>query len=301
MNLSLRHMRAFMALASLRSFTRAAESCSLTQSAFSALISNLEGDLQVKLFARNTRHVELTVEGQAFLDIVSHLLPETERALGQMRDYVGCRKGRVAVAALPSIASSVLPELIASFAAAHPGIEIVVQDVASAVCVEMVRNRQVDLALCAAVSPRPDLVVETIARDRFYFLCLDNHRLAARERLTLADVIDESLIGFESNSSIRQHLDAAIYPRQWMRARQVNSLSAAAGFVAAGLGVTIVPTLALPQFTRLCLRAIPLTLPLNERDICLVRRAGEDPSVAAEAFLAVVREGVEEAMRALDH
>lgn len=301
MNLSLRHMRAFMALSSLRSFTRAAESCSLTQSAFSALISNLEGDLQVKLFARNTRHVELTVEGQAFLDIVSHLLPETERALGQMRDYVGRRKGRVAVAALPSIASSVLPELIAGFAASHPGIEIVVQDVASAVCVEMVRNRQVDFALCAAVSPRPDIAVETIARDRFYFLCLDSHPLAARERLTLADVIDEPLIGFESNSSIRQHLDAAIYPRQWLRARQVNSLSAAAGFVAAGLGVTIAPTLALPQFTRLRLRAIPLALPLNERDICLVRRAGEDPSIAAEAFLAVVREGVEDAMRALEH
>ena len=301
MNLSLRHMRAFTALASLRSFTRAAESCSLTQSAFSALISNLEGDLQVKLFARNTRHVELTVEGQAFLDIVSHLLPETERALGQMRDYVGRRKGRVAVAALPSIAAGVLPELIAAFAASHSGIEIAVQDVASAVCVEMVRNRQVDFALCAAVSPRPDLAVETIARDRFYFLCLDSHPLAERERLTLADVIDEPLIGFESNSSIRQHLDAAIYPRQWLRARQVNSLSVAAGFVAAGLGVTIAPTLALPQFTRLHLRAIPLALPLNERDICLVRRAGEDPSIAAEAFLAVVRDGVEDAMRALDH
>lgn len=301
MNLSLRHMRAFMALSSLRSFTRAAESCSLTQSAFSALISNLEGDLQVKLFARNTRHVELTVEGQAFLDIVSHLLPETERALGQMRDYVGRRKGRVAVAALPSIAAGVLPELIAGFGASHPGIEIVVQDVASAVCVEMVRNRQADFALCAAVSPRPDLAVETIARDRFYFLCLDSHPLAGRERLMLADVIDEPLIGFESNSSIRQHLDAAIYPRQWLRARQVNSLAAAAGFVAAGLGVTIVPTLALPQFTRLRLRAIPLALPLNERDICLVRRAGEDPSIAAEAFLAVVRDGVEDAMRALDH
>src|SRR5215217_8151109 len=122
MNLSLRHMRAFTALASLRSFTRAAESCSLTQSAFSALISNLEVDLQVKLFTRNTRHVELTAEGQAFLDIVSHLLPETERALEQMRDYVGRRKGRVAVAALPSIASSVLPELISRFAAEHPGI-----------------------------------------------------------------------------------------------------------------------------------------------------------------------------------
>jgi len=300
MNLSLRHMRAFMALATLRSFTRAAESCSLTQSAFSALISNLEGDLRVKLFARNTRHVELTAEGQAFRNLVLHLLPETERALEQMRDLAACRKGRVTVAALPSIASSVLPHLIARFAGEHPEIEIVVQDVASAVCVEMVRNRQVDFALCAAVSPRADLAVETIARDSFYFLCLDSHPLARRERLAVDDVIDEPVIGFEPNSSIRQHLDAAIYPRQWRRARQVNSLSAAAGFVAAGLGVTIAPTLALPQFARMRLRAIPLTLAFNDRDICLVRRAGEDASIATEAFLGIVREGVQDAMRALD-
>jgi DNA-binding transcriptional LysR family regulator len=301
MNLSLRHMRAFMALATLRSFTRAAESCSLTQSAFSALISNLESDLEVKLFARNTRHVELTVEGQAFMELVSHLLPETERALQQMSDFVGCRKGRVAVAALPSIASGVLPELIARFAADRPGIEIAVQDVASAVCVEMVRNRQVDFALCAAVAPRPDLEVETIARDSFYFVCLDNHPLAGRDALSVHDVIEEPMIGFESNSSIRQHLDAAIYPRQWLRARQVNSLSAAAGFVAAGLGVTIAPTLALPQFARLRLRAIPLALPINERAICLVRRAGENPSIAADAFLSLVRAGVQDAMRPLEH
>ncbi|MDB5955509.1 LysR family transcriptional regulator [Ramlibacter sp.] len=299
MNLSVRHMRAFMALATLRNFTRAAESCSLTQSAFSALISNLESDLDVKLFARSTRNVDLTAEGRAFLAIVSHLLPETERALEQMQDYVRCQRGRVAVAALPSVASGILPGLIASFARDHPGVEVVVHDAASTVCVDLVRNRQVDLALCAAVSPRPDLLVETLATDSFYFICLASHRLAGRERLAVDEVIDEPVIVFEPNSSVRQHLDAAIYPRQWVRSRQLNALSTAAGFVAAGLGVTMVPTLGLPAFAQLGLRAIPLTLPLNERDICLVRRSGEDSSIAAAAFIEALRARVQDAMRAL--
>jgi len=299
MNLSIRHMKAFMALATLRNFTRAAESCSLTQSAFSALIANLESDLRVKLFARNTRNVDLTAEGQVFLDIVSHLLPETERALGQMEDYVKYRKGKVAVAALPSIASSILPALIARFAADFAGIDVAVQDVSSAVCVDMVRHRQVDFALCAAVSPTAELAVETLASDTFYFICRGDHALATRKRLSVPNVIGEPIIGFEPNSSIRQHLDAAIYPRQWVRSYQVNSLSTAAGFVAAGLGVTIVPTLGLPQFAHLGLRAIPLSLPLNERAVSLVRRSGDSDSIAAGAFIALLRANVRGAMQAL--
>jgi LysR family transcriptional regulator, carnitine catabolism transcriptional activator len=299
MNLSIRHMKAFMALATLRNFTRAAESCSLTQSAFSALIANLESDLRVKLFARNTRNVDLTAEGQVFLDIVSHLLPETERALEQMEDYVKYRKGKVAVAALPSIASSILPSLIARFAADFAGIEVRVQDVSSTVCVDMVRNRQVDFALCAAVAPSADLAIDILARDTFYFICAAAHPLATRKRLSVPNVIGEPIIAFEPNSSIRQHLDAAIYPRQWVRSHQVNSLSTAAGFVAAGLGVTIVPTLGLPQFAHLGLRAIPLALPLNERDISLVRRSGDSDSMAAGAFITLLRANMRGAMQAL--
>src|SRR5690606_15642776 len=121
-------------LAAMRNFTRAAEYCSLTQSAFSALISNLEEDLGVKLFARNTRNVELTAEGEAFQNIVSHFLPEMERALEEIKDRAHRRKGRVAIAALPTIFSSLLPNVIAVFLRDNPGIELVIEDVANTVC-----------------------------------------------------------------------------------------------------------------------------------------------------------------------
>lgn len=297
MNLSLRHMRAFTALADLRSFTRAAEHCHLTQSAFSSLVASLEADLGVKLFSRSTRNVELTAEGQVFYGIVSHLLPETERALAEVRDHVERRKGRVTLAALPSIAAGILPELIARFSRDYPGITVQVQDVASTVCLEMVRNRQVDFALCAAAAPGSDIDIDVLARDTFYFICQADHKLAKRKRLAVQDVVDVPIITFEGNSSISQHLDAAIYPRQWRRAHSVNSLSTAAGFVAAGLGVTIVPTLALYQFHSAKLRAIPVTLPLNERDICLAQRRDATQSLAAQAFTALLRKQFAEAMR----
>ncbi|MBV6306409.1 LysR family transcriptional regulator [Candidimonas humi] len=289
MNLSLRHMKAFCALAATRNFTRAAEQCSLTQSAFSAMISNLERGLGVKLFSRNTRNVELTAEGEVFSEMMGHLMPETERVLAEMQDYVQRRKGRVAIAALPTIFSALLPDIIAAFLAKHPGIELIIEDVASTTCVELVRNRRVDFALCASAAPGTDLIIEVLASDTFYFICRGDHSLAARKRLSATEVQKHPIIVFETASSIRQHLDASIYPRQWIQAFQVNSLSTAAGLISAGLGATIVPTLGLRQFNLPGLAAIPVTLPINRRELCLLRRKDATESVAAREFIALLK------------
>src|SRR5690606_30750364 len=178
MNLSLRHMRAFVALVDEGNFTRAAERCNLTQSSFSSLIANLETGLGVKLFSRNTRNVELTSDGDVFLNIVKTLLPETERALEPMRDQAEVRRGKVAIAALPTIYTSILPSLVARFHAQHPGIELIIEDVANAICIDHVRHRRVDFALCAATSPGSDCITETLASDSFYFVCHASHPLA---------------------------------------------------------------------------------------------------------------------------
>ncbi len=292
MNLSLRHMKAFSALVATRNFTRAAEQCSLTQSAFSALISNLEVGLGVRLFSRNTRNVELTAEGEVFRNIVSNLLPETERALSEMRDQVLRRKGRVAIAALPTIFSAILPNVIARFLRSYPGIELIIEDVANTGCVDLVRSRSVDFALCAFTSPGTDLIIEKLASDTFYFVCNAEHPLAGLKRLSASDAQKYPIIVFEKASSIRQHLDASIYPEQWSRAFQVNSLSTAAGLVSAGLGATIVPTLALSQFNLQGLRVIPVTLPINRRDLCLLRRKDATESLAAQEFIRLLRDSL---------
>src|SRR5690606_8225583 len=127
---------------------------------------------------------------------------------------------------------------MARFLATYPGIELVVQDVSSTVCAELVRSRQVDFALCASTSVSAGLDSEALASDGFYFICTEDHPLARRKRLAVADVLPHPIVVYEQNSSIRQHLDASIYPRQWVRGFEVNSLSTAAGLVSAGLGVT---------------------------------------------------------------
>ncbi len=299
MNLSIRHLRAFQALVAERNFTRAAELCNLTQSAFSALIANLETGLGVRLFSRNTRHVELTSEGRVFERIAARLLPEMEHALLEMSDQVQRKQGRVAIAALPSISSGMLPPLVRQFESRYPGIELVLHDLANSPCLDLLRSRQVDFALCAAVAPSGEFSVEKLGSDTFHFVCDKHHRLAGQARLSAAELLDESIIVFEKQSSIRQHLDACIYPRRWTVAREVHNLSTAAALVQAGLGATIVPTIALAQFDMRALRAIPVKLPINERAICLIRRKDGDDSIAAAAFIELLRGALARQVREL--
>src|SRR5438477_9361829 len=115
MNLSTRQLRAFVALAEQRNFTRAAARVHLSQPAFSALVRSLEEALEQRLFDRSTRHVELTTEGREFEAPARRILAEVEAALTGAREYAVRQRGRVAIALLPSLAAGWLPSVLAEY------------------------------------------------------------------------------------------------------------------------------------------------------------------------------------------
>src|SRR5690606_654852 len=126
--------------------------------------------------------------------------------------------------------------------------------------------------------------------DCFYFVCHESHPLASHRRLTASEIQqDFPIIAYRSASSIRQHLDAVIYPRQWKISYEVHNLSTAAGLVMEGVGATITPTLGLRQFRDPLLRIIPVDLPIDERKICLLRLKDRKPSLAADAFMRLIK------------
>src|SRR4030095_11502454 len=120
MNLSIRQLRAFVALAELRSFTRAAEACHLSQPAFSALVRQLEDEVGTRLFDRSTRHVELSIEGRAFETAARRVLTEFDGAIDGVRERASRERGRVSIALLPSLAAGWLPDVLVAFRARHP-------------------------------------------------------------------------------------------------------------------------------------------------------------------------------------
>ena len=283
-NVSMRDLRAFTALAELRNFTRAARECSLSQPAFSALIRALEEGVGVRLFDRDTRKVELTAEGRLFLDGATRLLHDFGLALTDMRDLATRRRGRVAVAVLPALAAGWLPDVLAEFHQSHPGIELDVSDALADECIERVRAGKADFALASSRSTSSELTSELFCADRFHFVCRRDHALAGRRRVTLRQLAEEPFIHLARSSSVRQHVDQAMWPARTRKVMELAQLSTVAGMVRAGLGITVVPALTLFHFRHPDLATVPLDAPGMVREIFLLRSRDRGLSIAARTL-----------------
>ncbi|MEG0202317.1 MAG: LysR substrate-binding domain-containing protein, partial [Comamonas sp.] len=213
MNLSARDIQAFLALAEVKNFTRAAVRCHLSQPAFSALIKALEASVGLQLFDRSTRHVLLTPEGERFWLSAQRIAAELEDCAKAMRDTAQLARGHVSVALLPSLAAGWLPQVLAQFMARHPGVDLAVHDVLSEPCIAAVANGEADFALAAIRADTPELQAEPFCRDDFHLVCREDHALAAQQTLGVADLLPWPFVHLARHSSVRQYLDAAFFPQ----------------------------------------------------------------------------------------
>ena len=281
-NLGTRELNAFLVLAEQRNFTRAAALCHLSQPAFSALVKALEDTVGARLFDRTTRSVELTAEGRVLVEPARRLLRDADGALADVRDHAARRRGRVAIALLPSLAAGWLPPLLAKFHRQHPGIELDVADVLSDACIERVRAGGADFPLASTRTATPELHTEEFCRDHFHLVCPRDHVLARRRgRIELKDLAPHPIVHLARSSSVRQYVEAAIYPMQLHTMMELDQLSTVAGMVRAGLGITLVPSLTLFHFADPQLATRPLHAPALVRHVYLVRRADRPLSTAA--------------------
>ena len=291
MNISTRHLTAFLTLAQERNFTRAAALSHLSQPAFSMLIQSLEESVGVRLFDRGTRKVELSVEGRLFETSAARLLAEFDNAVGELNDLVALRKGRVTIAALPSLCAQRLPDVIAAFRSLHPGVEITLHDVTSDNCLDLLRRDRCDFALTSIVSAT-DLEIEPVLSDNFFLACPARHPLAnSRSRkLGIADLLAWEFVQQDRYSSVRQQVDAVTYPHQLKTVMEVTNMATAAGLVAAGVGLAIIPAVARFNFERPGLVCVPLPTQLLSRQISVVRQKSRQDSLAAAAFVGLLKE-----------
>lgn len=285
LNISTRQVRAFLALAQHRNFTRAAQQCHLSQSAFSTMIRTLEDAVGLRLFDRDTRKVDLTPEGELFRQGVSRLMEDFRATMADLGEHAARRRGRARIAALPSLAAGWLPGLLAAFHRQHPGIALEVSDELSESCIERVRSGRADFALAAIRSTSPELRADPFCSDRFHLVCRRDHPLAARKRVALQDLAGVPFLHLARSSSVRQHIEAAAGDAGLQAEMELEQLSTVAGMVRAGLGISVVPTLALFHFDHPDLVTRPVSAPGLRRDLFVVRRKDRSLSLAAQAVL----------------
>jgi len=285
MNLSSRQLKAFLTLVEERHFTRAARRSHLTQPAFSALIQSLEDALGVRLFDRSTRRVELTPEGRHFRRSAPRLLNDMEALVGEMRELASKRRGRVAVAALPSLAAGWLPRIYAAYSAQYPGVELSLHDALLEPCLQQVREGAVDMALAAQGRDMGGLSAEPLCEDLFYLVCRRDHALATERAVELKALRGQRMIHLGKGSSIRQSLSSHAALDAMQTALEVDHLATVTGLILAGLGMSLVPGMTLFHFRHPDLSIVPLA-PGSEirRQLYLVRRDNRGLSQAATAF-----------------
>ena len=284
MNISAKDLRAVLALADERNFTRAAQRCHLSQSAFSTLIRGLESSLGARLFDRSTRSVRLTPDGELFEASARRLLQELEGMVEDFRDHALRHKGRVSFAALPSLAAGWLPAVLARYRQKYPAVELALLDTLSDQCLALVRGGQVDFAVASAGPKEADLTTREVCTDRFHLVCRLDHPLAVRRSIRVEDLAAFPFVHLARTSSVRQHLEAAFHPQQMRTVLEMEHLASVAGMVAAGLGITVVPELTLFHFTRLRLAVRPLPMHGLVRRIYLVSQQGRSLSATAQAL-----------------
>ncbi|WP_441247231.1 LysR family transcriptional regulator [Kitasatospora sp. McL0602] len=283
-------LRVFAEVARLGSFTEAGRALGYTQSAISRQVSALEAEAGAALFDRLPRGVRLTEPGRCLLGHAQAVLERLEAARGDLADLRNLVTGRLRVGTFATAAAALVPKAIAAFRATHPSIAVTLEEGLTPQLVTKLTAGEADVAVISTTYDQPLLGVELHKLcDDFMMVALPpGHPLAGRRQVTLADLAQEEWIAGSSrpeDTLISSCLRTGFRPRIGFVARD---WIAKQGCVAAGLGITLIPSLAADAVRS------DITLVSLHPDDIPVRRVyaatpyGPTPSPAALAFLGLL-------------
>jgi LysR family carnitine catabolism transcriptional activator len=286
MNISLRQLRVFVAVAEALSFTRAGESLGLPQSTVSTQLRELEEALGLRLFDRHTRMLRLTEAGAEILPLARKTLADLDAVVGSSAELKTLGRGRVSIAASSVQAAMVLPRVMRAFAERHPGVKVELFDVSQDEVLSMVHSGAVDFGLGTAFSSRQELSMRPLWHESFFAVLPEGHPLAAKRELAWRDLLAEPLIGPRKGNPVRTVLDFALASEGLVLSlRHEASLPLTiAGMVEGGLGIGILTSSMRQLAEALRLQLRPIHRPTIQREVVLVLHTGRSLSPAAKQF-----------------
>ena len=293
-NITLKQIRAFVAVARSRSFAEACAVVHLSQPALSIAVKNLEEAVGGALLARSTRTLALTPEGEAFYPVAQRLLEDWDGALLDLHNLFAMRRGKLTVAAMPSFASNQLPQVVRHYRRRYPDVNVAVQDVIAESVVEMVRNGRVEIGVTFDPGDATDLQFRPLFTDRFVAVLPPAHPLAARRRLSWRALQASSFLALQRPSSIRALIDRTIEDSaiDLPVELEAHQLATIGRMVAAGLGVSAVPALCRRQMEEMGAVCRPLGGPAVSRRVGVLTRQRYPLSTAARAMLEILLQRV---------
>ena len=291
---SVRQLRAFRAVYQLRKLSAAAEQLSVTQSAISVLIRQLEDGLGTRLFDRTTRSLRPTAAAVEAVVVAERILRDIDSLGAGLRDLSSLRRGSVSVAVTPTLGEILLPRVVRRFARQHPGIRVVIDDCSPEQFVSRVVGEHVDLGLGTPERAAADVDTAMLLRDHLALVCPRDHALATKRTLRWADLAGHPVLTVRPGYGIRPRIDGAAAQAgvQLEVTNEVTFLSTALWMAQSGLGAAIMPSAYARDPGRSGLVVRKLMQPVVSREISVVTKRGRSLSPAAEAFVATLRASI---------
>jgi LysR family transcriptional regulator, carnitine catabolism transcriptional activator len=284
-NLNLNRLLTFMAVAEMQSFRGAAERIHISQSALSVQVRQLEHDLGVPLFHRTTRQVTLTDEGKRLYAVASRLGRDLLDVTSDLKGEAALHRGQVAIAVLPSLASTLLPRIIVQFSVTHPGITLRLRDTDSHRCLDLIRNGDADVGILSQNEYLQDLSFEPLFADEFVSLIPEAFPTPHfGKAIRLDQLRDLPIVLNPRGVDLRETLERLFANEQIAPApiQELINTHALVSLVRSGVGVTVLPWLALQGLDLRGCRLLRIA-PKASREIGLVsvRSRSESPAIAA--------------------
>lgn len=287
-DLSVKHLRALVALSRFGKFTAAAAELGISQPGLSRIVQQAEEQLGVPLFTRGTRTVAQTEAGRAFIPAAERVLRELEQQSLQLRMMSGTLRGQLIISSLMSISHHVLPAALVAFRQRHPHMHIRIREGLQSDIQEDVRTGAADFGLGSPPMIRRGIAVQSVIEEPCYAILPQHHSLAGRPMLTLADLSGEPFVSMPAEAGLRRLIDAAAAAQgvELDHSIIINQYQSLFDFVSNGLGVAIVPASALSptRHPDLVSRSIH---PVMQRHIGVLFREGQLLTAACEEFLTI--------------
>lgn len=283
---SIKQLRAFVAVANAQSFAEACSMVHLSQPALSIAIKNLEEAIGGALLVRTTRTLSLTPEGEVFLPTAQRLLTDWDAALEDIHNRFALRRGKVAIAAMPSFASNLLPKILLQFHRAFPDINVSVEDVVAEEVISKVRQGRVELGVSFDPGEEADLLFTPLFQDRFVALVSPEYPLVEQGPIRWEQLAQHNFIALQRPSSIRLMIDHTLTSVGAIANVNFEShqLATIGRMVAAGLGVSAVPSLCQSQMEEMGCVCLELIQPEVDRRVGILTRRRYPLSVAAQTL-----------------
>lgn len=283
--MTLTQLNVLKTLAETGSFTKTADALYITQSGVSHSIASLEGELEIELIQSNKKTISLTEAGEKIYSLAKEVLGRIDRSREEISALKNLQTGKLRIGCFQSIAIRILPVILKIFRQKYPGIEVSWFEGTDIEVADWVLKDAVDIGF--VVLPAEGLETLSVIEDKMFAVFPENHKFCGKEHIGVKELSGEQLITFKGSSCGMLVAFNRTKDLTAIRKIEARNISTVIEMVKNGVGVAIIPELAIPpNYSGIC--TVPL-LPALKREIALAFRSSGSLSLSGKAFIEVVK------------